>query len=76
MEKVKNLVNNDVAWMVEQINELYRQGKIQGISVQMLQIDGEYITGSSGEMSYLEKLGLVESAKQDIMLSANGLIES
>lgn len=68
---VKNLVSNDVAWMVEHVNGLYREGKIKGFTVQILQTNGEMITGTCGDISFLEKLGLIEMAKQDIFYEAN-----
>ncbi|WP_147536091.1 hypothetical protein [Bacillus marasmi] len=71
MGSVKNLVNNDVAWLVEEITKLYQQGAVKGLVVQIMQTNGEFITGSCGDISFLEKLGMIESAKQDIYLSAN-----
>jgi hypothetical protein len=73
--KVKTLVSNDIAWAVEQINELYRKGEIKGLNVQIMLKDGEFITGSSGDISFLEKIGLIETAKHDIFLKADGFIE-
>ncbi len=67
---VKNLVSNDVAWSVEEINKLYREGKIKGITFQIMIDDGEFITCHSGDISFLEKLGMIESAKNDIFLSS------
>lgn len=71
---VKNLISNDVAWLVEQINELYQCGNIKGLTVQICLNDGEFITGSSGDITFIEKLGLIESAKHDIVLQANEFV--
>ncbi|TKC15686.1 hypothetical protein [Robertmurraya kyonggiensis] len=68
---VKNLVSNDVAWALEEINSLYRDGKLKGFTIQAMQQDGEFITGSCGDISFLEKLGMIECAKNDIFLSVN-----
>lgn len=67
---VKNLVVNDVAWSIEEINKLYRDGKIKGFTIQIMLNDGEFITGACGDISFLERLGMIESAKNDIFLSA------
>jgi hypothetical protein len=67
---VKNLVVNDVAWSIEEINKLYRDGKIKGFTIQIMLNDGEFITGAIGDISFLERLGMIESAKNDIFLSA------
>lgn len=68
---IKNLVSNDVAWMIEGINELYRNGEIQGLTIQIKKKDGEMYTGHCGDISFLEKIGLVETAKHDIFLQAD-----
>lgn len=68
---VKNLVSNEVAWSIEEINKLYREGKIKGITFQIKLADGEFITCHSGDISFLEKLGMIESAKNDIFFSAS-----
>ncbi len=68
---IENLINNDIAWTVEEINKLYREGKIKGFTVQIMHTDGEFSTASCGDISFLEKLGMVETAKNDIFISAN-----
>lgn len=71
--EVKNLVSNDVAWMVEQLNKLYRDGKIKAFNMQILLKDEEFITGECGDINFLERLGLVEVAKHDMYNKVNDL---
>jgi len=71
--KVKNLVSNDVAWMVEELNKLYRDGKIKAFNMQILLKDEEFITGECGDINFLERLGLVEVAKHDMYNKVNDL---
>jgi DNA-binding Xre family transcriptional regulator len=66
---IKNLISNDVAWSIDEINKLYRNGKIKGITFQLLLEDGEFVTCHSGDITFLEKLGMIESAKNNIFLS-------
>jgi|GEM_PF-4741413 len=69
--KVKNLISNDVAWAVEKINSLYQEGNLKGFTFQITCNDNNFITGSSGNISFLEKLGLIEAAKHDLFLPAD-----
>ena len=71
--KVKNLVSNDVAWLVEELNKLYRDGKIKAFNMQILLKDEEFITGECGDINFLERLGLVEVAKHDMYNKVNDL---
>ena len=70
---VENLVSNDVAWMVEELNKLYQQGKIKAFNMQILLKDDEFITGECGDINFIERLGLIEVAKHDIYNKANDL---
>lgn len=74
MGKTNIAVTNDVAWSIQQIQDLYTQGNIRGFTIQIIQNDGECITGSCGDLSFLEKIGLIETAKQDITFSVNNLV--
>ncbi|UED81947.1 hypothetical protein FH508_0008640 [Lysinibacillus sp. CD3-6] len=69
MDKPLIAITNDVAWSLQQIHDLYMQGKIKGVTMQIALTDGEFATTHSGELSYLEKLGLIEAAKQDLLVS-------
>lgn len=70
MTQPEIVASNNVAWMVQRINDLYMQGKLKGLTVQMVMTDDEFATAHSGDLSYLEKLGLIEAAKQDLLVSS------
>lgn len=72
--KTNIAVTNDIAWTIQQIQDLYMQGNIRGFTIQIMQNDGESMTAHCGELSFIEKLGLIEMAKQDMTLSVNGLV--
>jgi hypothetical protein len=63
---VKNLMSTDVARQLEYVSELYRAGQIRGILFQVLLTSDDAITSSGGQMSFIEKIGLLETAKQDL----------
>lgn len=70
MGKIKHLVCNSVAWGVEEVNKFYREGNVKGFMFQVLKDDGTFITCHCGDIGYINKLGLLESAKADIINSA------
>ena len=65
--EVKHLVSNGVAWGIDELMKFYREGNIRGFQFQLVQSDGQFVTGRCGDISYLEKLGLLEAAKADVI---------
>lgn len=74
MSKSQLAPTNDVAQTLNRINDLYKQGQIKGFTIQIVTENDETISAHCGELSFLEKLGLIEMAKQDMTLSVNDLI--
>lgn len=70
MAEVHNLVSNGVAWGIEELNRFYREGKIRGLQFQFIQPDDQFVTGRCGDMSYIEKLGLLDAARADVIFRA------
>ena len=63
-------VTNDVAWTLQQLNTLYATGRLKGFTAQMMLTENESGTLHCGDISYIEKLGLIEMAKQDLLVGA------
>jgi hypothetical protein len=59
-------MSTDIARQLEYVSELYRAGQIRGILFQVLLTSDDAITSSGGQMSFIEKIGLLETAKQDL----------
>ena len=72
MGEVKHLVVNGLSWGIEEINKLYQSGELRGIQFQAVLNDGSFITGNAGDLAYLERLGLLEAAKENIWLANDG----
>lgn len=60
-----------VGWAIEQLLEEYNKGNIKGLMFQHINLDGTFICCTSGDLSYIEKLGLLESTKGDVIHSAS-----
>ena len=70
MGEVKHLVSNGVAWGIDELLRFYREGKIKGFMFQFMMPDDEFITGRCGELGYIEKLGLLDAARADVIFRA------
>lgn len=71
MSNTNIAVTNDVACTLQKIQQLYTDGNIRGFAIQIVQKDDDTVTAHCGELSFIEKLGLIEQAKQDLFVSAN-----
>lgn len=61
--------------LINEVSLAYGAGRIKGLMCQLLLNDGTYATASAGDISYLEKLGLLESAKHDAFANSIGLFQ-
>ena len=66
MTNVKRLINNGNVEILEQLTQLYETGEVEGVIIAVKLENGEFITGNSGTLSYLEKLGLAHEIANDI----------
>lgn len=64
-----------VGWMIEKINDLYKQGNIKGIVLAIHTNDGEMIMGISEGLDHIEKLGLASQLEEDIKNQARVIYE-
>jgi hypothetical protein len=66
-------VNNDlekiacVQQAIEDILEEVNEGHVKGVMFQIIYDNDCHMTGSTNNLLYLEKLGLLESAKIDVL---------
>jgi len=56
------------------INQRIREGKLKGIVVIMMSSDDTFETRWDKSLRYLDVIGMVETAKQDIYMRTNGFI--
>ena len=63
--------NTDVKWVLEELNKQQAAGEIKGITAQVVLHDGSFATMHAGDLSYIEKVGLLESAKQNLLVEAS-----
>jgi hypothetical protein len=61
MTNVKRLINDGNAEIIEQLTQLYESGEMEGVIIGVKLKNGEFITGNSGTLSYLENVGLATS---------------
>lgn len=71
MNKVVTLNRSGVTFILNNLNELFQNGEIEGLVVGVKLKSGEFISGSSDEISFLEKLGLSQAIINDVCYSAN-----
>jgi hypothetical protein len=55
-----------VQGMLNELIEKINQGEVKGFMYQIIFDNGEYLTAWSNNISYLERLGVLESTKQDM----------
>ena len=55
--------------LIDTVNE----GHVTGIVYQILLDDERYMVGWNNSISYIERMGLVEAVKHDMMLKANNI---
>lgn len=61
---------NDVACVQQAIDDVIKEvneGNVKGLTFQVLYDDGCHMTGATTNLTYLEKLGMLESAKNDVV---------
>ena len=61
--------------LIDDLARAYEAGRLKGLIALTVLNDGEFATAFSGDLGYLEKLGLLESAKQDAFAAALGLVQ-
>ena len=54
---------------IAELQEMYDNDSIQGLLIAVVDKDNHTLTTAQGNLSFIEKLGLVEVAKQDILYS-------
>jgi len=67
-------MRDEIGVMLEYLEELYINGKIKAISIQLLTEDGELHTGNAGNIDFVTLVGMLETAKMNKVLSASGVI--
>lgn len=55
--------------VLDELQEQYDKGNVQGLVIAFVDKDGHTMTTAQGNISFIEKLGLVEVAKQDILFT-------
>lgn len=68
--EVKNIISNDIAWAIERLQELYRNGNIRAVAFQVITKNGEIYTATAGTYSFIELIGMLETTKQDQFFKA------
>lgn len=48
----------------------HKRGELKGVVIGMVHHDGSFVTGWSNTLTYIERLGLLEAAKQDCFYKA------
>ena len=61
MSNVKRLINDGNAEIIEKLTQFYESGELEGVIIGVKLKNGEFITGNSGTLSYLENVGLAQS---------------
>lgn len=61
MTNVKRLINDGNSEIIDQLSQLYESGEMDGVIIGVKLKSGEFITGNSGTLSYLENVGLAQS---------------
>ncbi|MGG2024243.1 hypothetical protein AB1282_00395 [Gottfriedia sp. S16(2024)] len=70
MSNVKRLINDGNAELIEKLSQLYEAGEMDGVIIGVKLKNGEYITGHSDTLSYLENLGLAHEIANDLRYRA------
>jgi hypothetical protein len=70
MTNVKRLINDGNAEIIEQLTQLYESGEMEGVIIGVKLKNGEYITGFSNTLTYLENIGLAHEIANDIRYRA------
>lgn len=73
MAKVEHI--NGVGWAIEKLVEHYKTGEIKGLMFQLLDKNGEFHNCRSGDLTYIEMLGLIEAAKDDFRITRADNVE-
>jgi len=59
---------NTIGSCIQYLVDSYAAGQVKGVMIHILNKDGTFENGKAGEITYLEKLGLLESAKGDFIV--------
>lgn len=67
MSNVKRI--GGIGWVIDKLVEHYKTGEIKGLMIQLLDKNGEFHNCRSGDLTYIEMLGLIEAAKDDFRIT-------
>jgi len=72
----KKIVHIDtIGQQIDRLNRHHQDANIEGVIIIVKLKDGSFETGWTGATNFLERIGLVESCKQDMIFAASGLVE-
>lgn len=57
-----------VQFMLEELIKRINTGEVKGLMYQIVMEDGSYLNAWSNNISYTERLGVLESTKQDMLM--------
>lgn len=57
-----------VQYMLEELIKRINTGEVKGLMYQIVMEDGSYLNAWSNNISYTERLGVLESTKQDMLM--------
>ena len=64
---------DSVGQAIGKLLDYYDSGEVVGLLFQVVFNDGSFATCKAGDMSYLEMIGLLEAAKEDVRASVYGV---
>lgn len=71
LSKVVRLNNDTIGEVVQRIEELYHEGQIEGVVIGIKLKNGNFVSGFTHTISFLEQLGLCQALINDIQYHAN-----
>ncbi|MBP2629880.1 MAG: hypothetical protein H6Q70_508 [Firmicutes bacterium] len=73
MSKILNFPNNSQE-IADMVNQKISKGTIEGLAVVIKNKDGTFEIRWDKKLNYLDLIGMLETAKQDIYMRANDII--
>jgi hypothetical protein len=67
------LISNEIIWTLDKMNRMYAAGEIVGFQAQVQLNNATFVTLRAGNLTYIEKLGLLEAAKAYVVNTAKEL---
>lgn len=71
MGQIISLNNDGIINLIHRLTELYHDGELEGLVVGVKMKNGEFATGTTNSLSFLEKMGLAQAIVNDTTYIAN-----